>query len=108
MLNYQPFAFKLAISPDGSLLASTGLTDKINPDIPNRHKYRQIVLWDLDHQKLRTILKGHPFRVSKMAFSPDGNTLAAKESHDYSVILWDTSTGKVKARIQPFGNVTKR
>jgi WD40 repeat protein len=66
------------ISPDGALLASTG-TD------------RQILVWDLATGMLRHRLADQPFRVTTLAFSPDGATLAC--GGDKSVRLWDMKTG---------------
>lgn len=68
-------------SPNGALLASTGVD-------------RQILVWDLQTGALRHRLAGQPFRVATLAFSPDGATLAC--GGDRTVRLWDMSTGQLR------------
>jgi WD40 repeat protein len=68
------------ISPDGTLLASTG-TDK------------QILVWDLATGALRYRLADQPFRVTTLAFSPDSATLVCGGK---TVRLWDMRTGQLR------------
>jgi WD40 repeat protein len=68
-------------SPDGTLLASTGVD-------------KQILVWDLATGVLRHRLADQPFRVTTLAFSPDGATLAC--GGDKTVRLWDMRTGRLR------------
>ncbi|WP_437803258.1 pentapeptide repeat-containing protein [Sorangium sp. So ce693] len=70
----------VAISPDGTLLASG-------------HSHG-IVVWDMATGSALRRLDGHTDRVTSVAFSPDGDTLASS-SADCTVRLWDVSTGNV-------------
>jgi WD40 repeat protein len=50
------------------------------------------------------LLTGHTDRVDQIEFSPDGSRLATR-SNDYSVILWDTTSGAIVGH--PFKNTTR-
>lgn len=71
-----------AISPDGKLLASTGVD-------------KQILVWEIATGDLKLQLKDQPARMSALAFSPDGATLAAAGG-DRQVHLWDCATGQLR------------
>lgn len=71
--------FSLALSPDGTLLA-TGDMDG------------QIHLWQIADGKNLLTFKGHEGLVWTVAFSPDGQTLASG-GFDGLIKLWDTQTG---------------
>lgn len=70
----------LAFSPDGKLLASTGI---------DKNKGRSVRLWDATGPKEIRQLKNirqNDVDASCLAFSPDGKTLAAAEAR---ILLWD-------------------
>ena len=70
-----------AFSPDGKLLASTGVD-------------KQILVWDIATGVLRHRLADQPFRVAALAFSPDSGTLAC--GGDKTVRLWDMADGRLR------------
>ena len=70
----------LAVSPDGSLAASsTELSDGA------------IDLWQVRQRRQLTPLKGHALRVVFLTFSPDGKTLASA-SWDGKLGLWEVAS----------------
>jgi predicted NACHT family NTPase len=69
----------IALSVDGRTLAATDDWS--------------IRLWDTASKQEQTSLVGHKGRVSSLAFSPDGQTLASG-SWDKRVSLWDVATGR--------------
>ncbi|MFI1487843.1 WD40 repeat domain-containing protein [Streptomyces sp. NPDC020747] len=71
------WAWCVAFSPDGALLASG-------------HSFDYVRLWDVASRKNVAILPGHNAFVLAVAFSPDGRLLASG-SHDASVRLWDVA-----------------
>jgi WD40 repeat protein len=74
------FVWALALSPDGSRLASGGFDDTVK-------------LWDVATGQERAALRGHTDQVGAVAFAPDGRLLASG-SHDGTVKLWDAATGR--------------
>ncbi len=74
---------RLAISPDGKTLASSG--DLMHPTIKT---------WDLDAGKLLGEFSGHTQLARSLAFSPDGKTLVASSGRDDRIWFWEVATGK--------------
>jgi WD40 repeat protein/serine/threonine protein kinase len=74
-LQHEGYLHKVAFSPDGKLVAT--LCDDVE-------------LWETDSWKLR--LRDQRW-LKDIAFSPDGKLLATA-SVDWTVLLWDTTTGE--------------
>jgi RNA polymerase sigma factor (sigma-70 family) len=92
--SHEVSTFAVAISPDGGMLASGG---RLGASAP-------VTLWKVQTgEKLRS-LSGNMPQVARLAFSPDGKTLAAagclktgwslEGSRSEIVRLWDLATGQ--------------
>jgi RNA polymerase sigma factor (sigma-70 family) len=102
------FVYSLAFSPDGKLLvyagtispAALGKTmDQPPPKTPNGPRFPEygvVRVWDLAAGKVRPFFIGDTGRVTSVAFSPDGKTLAAG-LREGSIRLWDVATGRERA-----------
>ena len=75
--NHTAVTEAVALSPDGTLLASG-------------HRDGVVTLWDMQTQELLTILRNHTAAVLSVAFSPDGALLASGEKE--KTRLWDVQT----------------
>jgi WD40 repeat protein len=76
-------AEKVALSPDGTLLA---ISDKDN----------LIRVWDLFTGKAKAVIQKYSDYVDALAFTPDNGLLATAGREEIVVRLWDTHTGKEK------------
>jgi hypothetical protein len=82
---YTQVVFKVAFSPDGSLLA-TGSSEST------------VRLWDVKtRQETAPPIRGHSGKARAVAFSPDG-TLLATGGDDNTVLLWDVRTRQQAAQ----------
>ncbi|HEY1380578.1 MAG TPA: WD40 repeat domain-containing protein [Gemmataceae bacterium] len=71
----------IALSADGRTLAAS--------------EDWSVRLWDTESKQEQTTLIGHKGRVSSLAFSPDGRTLASG-SWDKRVTFWDVAAGRAR------------
>jgi WD40 repeat protein/serine/threonine protein kinase len=73
-------ALRVAFSPDGTRLASTGQDGTVR-------------LWDAADGRTLHVLRGHTGEVMSVAFSPDGTRLASA-SWDHTVKVWNVADGR--------------
>ena len=99
------FCDALAFDPESKILAFPGDLGKDQDGTT----WRTVQVWDVAAGKgLPALLKGHAERITSLAFSPDGRTLAVgsmsfdqKEQRAYGGIkLWNTGDWKEKAALQ--------
>jgi WD40 repeat protein/uncharacterized caspase-like protein len=78
----------LAFSPDGRMLATSGMD-------------QSVYLWDVGSGKRIRELEGHLDSVKSVAFSPDGRQIATAGNGalDNSIRIWDPSTGRQIRRL---------
>jgi WD40 repeat protein/serine/threonine protein kinase len=81
-----PQLLRVAISPDGRLLATS-------------HLDRSVRIWDSETGTELTCLQGHDGAVQALAFSPDGQTLAAASSAN-SVTFWHAPSWQEMGRFK--------
>jgi WD40 repeat protein len=75
----RPRVDSLALSPDGTLLASGGSDTTVK-------------LWDVARRRVIATLRGHAKSVDRVAFSADGKTLFS--ASEGVLKLWDVATAK--------------
>ena len=88
--------FKVVLSPDGKILAGTGIS------VVERRRAGVIKFYDVETGRLintltatqRTKSNESSKRVSSIAFSPDGQLLASGSADDGTIKLWDVETGQ--------------
>lgn len=76
--------FTLDVSPDGATIAAAGW---FGPSAGDSPPYGDVRLFDLRSGRLVSVLKGNPWVVHDVAFSPDGTRLAAAGQEGF-VYLW--------------------
>jgi len=79
----------LKISPDGQILA---ISSHATPDV---------VVWDIAAGRERMTLTGHSAPVKRLAFAPDGRSLASATGTiaDPRIIMWNLATGQPERHI---------
>jgi WD40 repeat protein len=82
-----PVVTSIAISSDGSLLATGGDDALVN-------------LWRIDDGRLTVTLRGHIEWVRSVAFRPDGKAVASA-GDDRTIRIWDTNSGELIRTIGP-------
>jgi WD40 repeat protein len=89
----------LAFSPDGKVLARVVAVREVN-----RRVRTEVRRWDLAARRELPVLSktGSTFPVNSMAYSPDGQTLAAVD-YQGNVLVWDSATGLVRTTLQEPG-----
>ncbi len=84
----------ITFSPDGLTLASSRDPDNI------------ITLWDVRTGEVKNTLTGYSGRITCVAFSPDGQTLASADQGN-TINLWDVGTGERKRTLKPRSSMAK-
>ncbi len=86
----------VAVSPDGTLLASSTGPRSDDPGWGGPSP-GLLQVWDWTTRQERFALKGHRYRILGVSFSPDGKTLASAGGHfsdGAEVKLWDVASGR--------------
>jgi sugar lactone lactonase YvrE len=91
---------KVAVSPDGKLLASAH--EQSGPGLVLNGP-DGIRLWDAASGEELRRLEGSPGDACFLAFSADGKVLLAADSDRATVYRWDVATGKEVGRCRPLG-----
>lgn len=90
-------ADSIALSPDGRMLA-VGTCAAPEESAAERHRGKfcskgKIIIWSLGVTGAPSVITGHDSQVTRLAFSPDGTTLASA-SWDSTVMLWNVRDGR--------------
>ena len=95
----------IAFSPDGKYLASGSATPALN----QVKKDNTVRLWEVKSGKEIRRFTGHTEGVSKVAFSPDGQSVASI-GEDRKIFFWDAGKGKQAKALSgfPSGDIKTR
>jgi uncharacterized caspase-like protein/WD40 repeat protein len=76
--------YAVAVSPDGKTVAAGGY---FGPGLGEQPPYGDVRLFDLASGRMKAVLKGAEYEIYDLAFSPDGQRLAAGGADGF-VYLW--------------------
>jgi WD40 repeat protein/transcriptional regulator with XRE-family HTH domain len=82
------FANRLAVSPDGALIAATGSS-------PSTGSGDFLTVWDAQSGIIIYERKAHAEFAVAVAFSPDGKEIATG-GRDHTIKVWDTASGALR------------
>lgn len=96
----------LAFSPNGRILASSGIVRDSDPEARNIWLRGDVRVWDLaTGAKLHRLERPGAYGVvHSISFSPDGNLLAAPKGPEGEVLLWNSGTGEIAQTLPGFGS----
>jgi predicted amidohydrolase/DNA-binding beta-propeller fold protein YncE len=119
--SHAPDTYGLAVAPDGQTLAISHYLQKRTKVQKNgkrelRVDYSgEVRLWDMKTGQARATLKAEPGHgVSRVAYKPDGTTLAvlefwksggSEQTNGARIALWDVSSGKLRSTLPLSGNL---
>jgi WD40 repeat protein len=89
--------YALAFSPDGGTLA--GSAESYSEE--DEERWSEVLLWDMKTCKITGRLKRKGLFVSRIAFAPDGKTLATDGDRETNEVrIWDIKSGKIIVNLE--------
>lgn len=93
--NKSALADAIAVSPNSELVVSNGFKSVLQLwEVGSGRLFRET-------EGLAMFSSGHSGKVTSLAFAPDGLRIASA-SDDYTLKLWDATTGKIQRTIQAY------
>jgi eukaryotic-like serine/threonine-protein kinase len=95
----QRYVAGLALSPDGRSVVGAAVAPP-GPRRAGSDGLDRIVVWSVETGAERTFVTLPSLTRTALAFSPDGSLLAAGNTNDGTVTLWDAQTGKKRLQFK--------